>query len=415
MSRTIFNPASRYILGFIVVVLGIHLLLSSTSFLPTVLHIHNHQLHLGNSVGNASDMLGTDLIDLEHLQDESNIDPESTSMATEPSVLPPTKANATFVMLCRESDLEAAVKSMRAVEDRFNGRHNYPWVFLSEVPFSEEFKTRVRIITLSPVEFGVIPRDHWFQPDTIDEERAAAGRKELVGHQVPYGGSVPYRNMCRFNSGFFFRHPLMLKYRYYWRVEPSVQFHCNINQDPFMFMEESDKSYGFTISLPEYMKTIPTLWHHVQAFALKHPEYIPENNAMGFLTNPDGSYNGCHFWSNFEVADMDFWRSPAYMAFFEYLDAQGGFYYERWGDAPVHSIAAALLLDRSKIHFFDNIGYEHAPFSHCPILENHWEEGRCTCNPNKSFASDSYSCTGRFRKFMAPKDTEDKSKNNATS
>lgn len=334
MSRTIFNPASRYILGFIVVVLGIHLLLSSTSFLPTVLHIHNHQLHLGNSVGNASDMLGTDLIDLEHLQDESNIDPESTSMATEPSVLPPTKANATFVMLCRESDLEAAVKSMRAVEDRFNGRHNYPWVFLSEVPFSEEFKTRVRIITLSPVEFGVIPRDHWFQPDTIDEERAAAGRKELVGHQVPYGGSVPYRNMCRFNSGFFFRHPLMLKYRYYWRVEPSVQFHCNINQDPFMFMEESDKSYGvlhgrhdpqwdsklmpvvfflgFTISLPEYMKTIPTLWHHVQgmpflpnidcdvlkssstAFALKHPEYIPENNAMGFLTNPDGSYNGCH-------------------------------------------------------------------------------------------------------------------------
>lgn len=33
-------------------------------------------------------------------------------------------------------------------------------------------------------------------------------------------------------------------------------------------------------------------------------------------------------WSNFEVADMDFWRGPAYTAFFEYLDKQGGFYYE---------------------------------------------------------------------------------------
>lgn len=25
---------------------------------------------------------------------------------------------------------------------------------------------------------------------------------------------------------------------------------------------------------------------------------------------------------------MDFWRAPAYTAFFEYLDASGGFYYE---------------------------------------------------------------------------------------
>ena len=25
--------------------------------------------------------------------------------------------------------------------------------------------------------------------------------------------------MCRFNSGFFYRHKLLQKYRYYWRVE----------------------------------------------------------------------------------------------------------------------------------------------------------------------------------------------------
>jgi len=33
-------------------------------------------------------------------------------------------------------------------------------------------------------------------------------------------------------------------------------------------------------------------------------------------------------WSNFEIADMDFWRSEAYAAFFNYLDRSGGFYYE---------------------------------------------------------------------------------------
>ena len=34
-------------------------------------------------------------------------------------------------------------------------------------------------------------------------------------------------------------------------------------------------------------------------------------------------------WSNFEIADMDFFRSPEYQAFFEYLDRKGGFYFER--------------------------------------------------------------------------------------
>lgn len=33
-------------------------------------------------------------------------------------------------------------------------------------------------------------------------------------------------------------------------------------------------------------------------------------------------------WSNFEIADMDFWRSEAYMKYFEFLDSKGGFYYE---------------------------------------------------------------------------------------
>ena len=33
-------------------------------------------------------------------------------------------------------------------------------------------------------------------------------------------------------------------------------------------------------------------------------------------------------WSNFEIADMDFWRAPAYTAYVDYLEASGGFYYE---------------------------------------------------------------------------------------
>jgi len=50
------------------------------------------------------------------------------------------RANATFVLLCRNSDLEGAISSIQQMEDRFNRYHGYPWVLLNEEPFTQEFK-----------------------------------------------------------------------------------------------------------------------------------------------------------------------------------------------------------------------------------------------------------------------------------
>lgn len=67
----------------------------------------------------------------------------------------------------------------------------------------------------------------------------------------------------------------------------------------------------------------------------------------------------CHSWSNFEIADLEFFRSNAYREVFKYLDRDGGFYYERWGDAPVRSLAAAMLLQPEEVHHFSDLGYVH--------------------------------------------------------
>ncbi|KAF7304896.1 Phospholipase [Mycena kentingensis (nom. inval.)] len=107
------------------------------------------------------------------------------------------------------------------------------------------------------------------------------------------------------------------------------------------------------------------------------------------------SYNLCHFWSNFEIGDLDFWRGEAYQKFFEFLDEKGGFYYERWGDAPVHSIGAALFANKSQIHFFTDIGYRHEPFQHCPQGEEH-KKGKCWCDSQDTFDYNDYSCTKKF-------------------
>jgi len=92
---------------------------------------------------------------------------------------------------------------------------------------------RVSVLTNSKMEFGQIPRDHWYQPTWIDEEKAKEGRKQMEDDNIIYGGGLTlivsckreltcsrfrvvgifsiamrlsslgfrYRNMCRFNSG----------------------------------------------------------------------------------------------------------------------------------------------------------------------------------------------------------------------
>jgi alpha 1,2-mannosyltransferase len=309
---------------------------------------------------------------------------------------PERKANAAIVSLARNGDIDGILFSMKQMEDRFNKRYGYPYVFLNEEEFTDEFKSRVSVLTDAPIHFGLIPHDHWFQPDWIDEERASAAREEMVKNQVIYGGSVPYRNMCRYNSAFFFKHELLKDFRYYWRMEPDVRFFCDLNFDPFLIMQDQNKVYGFTISLYEYEATIPTLWSAVKEFIAANPGLVSPDNAMGFVSDDGGeTYNRCHFWSNFEIGDLDFWRGEAYTKFVEFLDEKGGFYYERWGDAPVHSIGAALFARKDQIHFFNEVGYLHNPFMHCPQGDVH-AKGKCWCDPTKSFDREWYSCLNRY-------------------
>ena len=43
-------------------------------------------------------------------------------------------------MTARNSDLAGISSSMKQMEDRFNKKYQYPYVFLNEQEFSEEFK-----------------------------------------------------------------------------------------------------------------------------------------------------------------------------------------------------------------------------------------------------------------------------------
>ncbi|KAI8641540.1 nucleotide-diphospho-sugar transferase [Parasitella parasitica] len=321
------------------------------------------------------------------------------------------RENAAFVVLARNSDLNGLRESMQMMEDRFNKKFNYPWVFLNNEPFDDKFKEWTTGLASGKTYYGELAQEMWEYPEWIDQQKAKESRDAMQAAEVIYGGLESYRHMCRFQSGFFFRHPLMDQFDYYWRVEPDVKFTCDIDYDPFKVMREKNLKYGFAISLHEYENTIPTLWETTKQFMAKYPQHIiPANDSeslMSWVTNDGGNtYNLCHFWSNFEIASLAFLRSQAYLDYFNFLDKAGGFFYERWGDAPVHSIAAALMLKKSEVHFFYDMGYFHNPFKNCPSEPGWLAAEKCSCDPKDSMDENWWSCTPEFLKLVGKQKTD---------
>ncbi|EMG49876.1 Glycolipid 2-alpha-mannosyltransferase, partial [Candida maltosa Xu316] len=325
---------------------------------------------------------------------------EETPLKTTPDTASK-KVKATFVTLARNEELYDLIKSIRTVEDRFNRKFNYDWVFLNDKEFTQEFKDLTTAIVSGKTKYGLIPKEHWSYPDWIDLQKAENSRKSMKAAKIIYGDSESYRHMCRFESGFFWRNPLLDDYDWYWRVEPGIDIHCDLDYDLFKYMEDNNKVYGFTISIHEFRKTIETLWDTTKKFIKENPQYLAENNFMDFISDDKGeTYNLCHFWSNFEIANLNFWRGEAYTKYFDYLDKTGGFFYERWGDAPIHSIAASLFLPKDKIHYFDDVGYRHGVYTQCSLNAQFRYDHKCHCSPQKDFTFRGYSCGKKYYEKM---------------
>jgi mannosyltransferase len=126
-------------------------------------------------------------------------------------------------------------------------------------------------------------------------------------------------------------------------------------------MQRTNKTYGFTIAVKELRETVPNLFRYASAykrlnkiksqglwemFTEEKPEKeekkddLPEDvlkmePGRGKIPEVDPeamegeNYNMCHFWSNFEIARLDFFRSERYEKFFEMMDRSGGFWTER--------------------------------------------------------------------------------------
>lgn len=149
-------------------------------------------------------------------------------------------------------------------------------------------------------------------------------------------------------------------------------------------MAEANKTYRFTIAIKELQETVPNLFRYASAY--KRTKGIKSKGLWEmFLNRPSGiklpssedekwnslpeditmldsdhvhsdeicpdamegeSYNLCHFWSNFEIARLDWYQSKECQEFFEMMERSGGFWMERVSKTSPLPNGRMLIINR---------------------------------------------------------------------
>ncbi|OAL25421.1 hypothetical protein AYO20_10455 [Fonsecaea nubica] len=339
-----------------------------------------------------------------------------------PNDLRTRRPKAALISLVRNEELDGILQSMRQLEFRWNRRYQYPWVFFNEKPFSDEFKVRTSLhilhtrferlrcwmrlrfvpiemekkisriskrelialggITLltgtqaatsnatpARTEYHLVPHAHWVTPSHINQTLYHNSLDYLSLTSVGKGHLLSYHAMIRWQSGLFYLHPALAAYEYYWRVEPDVHFFCDVPYDPFRFMQATGMVYGFNMAILDDARSFASLWSTTRDFITAHPQLVHPDASLDWLLDPQTglTYNNCQFFSNFEIGALSFFRdNEGNRRYFDWLDDKGGFYYSRWGDAPVHTLSVSMFAPPDRVWWFRDIGYQHDIARHCP-------------------------------------------------
>ena len=239
--------------------------------------------------------------------------------------------------------------SLASLDKSFKNQFHYPVILFHE-NLDEAMVEEIQKSASSKLQFEKIV----FQiPDFLQKE------------EIPekYNGfTIGYRHMCRFFAGIAVKHPVLKEYDWYWRLDTDSFLLGEISYDVFSFMEQHGKEYGYMIITKENPEVMRGFWELTKTYIAEHN--IKSTFLDKFLVN--GDWDRTYYNPNFEIIKLDFWRSPAYRDYFNFIDHSGGIYKYRWGDAIIHSLAIAMFLLESKLHLFDDIAYRHQAFINLP-------------------------------------------------
>ena len=135
---------------------------------------------------------------------------------------------AALVTLAREDDLPAVLSSMSQLEDTFNYRYRYDWVFFSTDPLSDRFRSLTSNVTAASCIYEVVLQQRGAEHD-IDRRYLGPGNPTQTASGSLAQASSRFeestqalRQKSRWSCGPFAKEKRLQSYDWFWRVEPGV-------------------------------------------------------------------------------------------------------------------------------------------------------------------------------------------------
>ena len=179
--------------------------------------------------------------------------------------------------------------------------------------------------------------------------------------------SVGYMNMCRFFSILWIA--ALRQYEYVMRVDEDVCLHVPEKEEaslPFQTMASARAVYGVSAEVPElHFETVQTMELWLAEYPPWRDRVMPNATVPAQMrprrVRAHGNVATMYF-TNVLVTRVSWWFRPKVQAFLRDVDASGGIYMHRWGDAPIQTVAVRALAPPASVAYIE-FEYSHGSTS----------------------------------------------------
>ena len=295
--------------------------------------------------------------------------------------------SACIYILSRTTRLDKLYNVLTQLHNNYNARYQYDlYIFQNDYTDTDyvnvyEHINRLQHSTQSTYKFS-IERIEFTLPPHINDT-------DLLQHThcpgTPLGTDWPidYRHMCRWQSMLVQYEGVLLEYDYYMRLDDDSEITDTIPYDIFQFMYYYDIQYSYALIDLEHPQCDINLYEIAKQYQQQYllPSTAGQHKPIDtglyhynlYSYDPSISHWPVHAiaYNNFEAGSFLFWRSIPVNNLLSYIDSAKGIYTHRWGDAPIRTIVATLLLNDDQIHQFIDIPYQHKNASTRQYHMNH--------------------------------------------
>ena len=259
----------------------------------------------------------------------------------------PQKGIIVYKLGPKESEVDHLRLSLRLLMRHHNSAFRYPILIAHDEPLGPVVRAELTAIAkgvrLSFVKLHVeLPR-----------HLSAGSVPETV-----LGFPVAYRHMIRWKVGQLWLMPELSSYEYVWSLDTDAFIVAPLTYDVFGLMKAKQATYGYVDVNVETPEVADGLGECVDDFLRRRPA-LHQTMLNDFRSGARRRWDGSKFYTNFQVARLDFGQSDAFRDLFKHIDEDGGIYRHRWGADPILFLAVHLFLSRADVVHFADVPYVH--------------------------------------------------------